>query len=93
MSSCKDLLVETALSSPVREQLKRLKLGDELDVETDSTGGTVTLVALFQGKLVGTITSPEVLRIIDCISEGNKYRAVVLKVEAGLCKVRIHWVS
>ena len=40
-------------------------------------------------QVAGSITSPEMPRIIDCIQKGVVYEADVVSVRGGICQVRV----
>jgi len=88
-SSCEQLTFVAALSSPNPKLLAHVKVEWALRVETRSVSGTKVAVVISEGEVLGTITTPEALRLIDCIDEGHTFYAHVLEIKGGLCRVRI----
>lgn len=90
-SSCEALDFNTALASPDPKLLAQVKADWVLDVATRSVAATKVAVVLFQGQVLGTITSPEAVQLVDCIEKGFKYRAHVQEIKGGLCRVRVRY--
>jgi hypothetical protein len=78
----------TALNSPVRAVVSTLNTGDVLDI-VFVPGPPQQLLAQHNGRLAGSITSPSMLQIINCINQGHSYIARVLSVRGAICEVRI----
>ncbi len=86
---CHLLVVQTLLSSPKAQVVDRLKEGDELDVEVRDG----ILVATDDGRIAGSLVSPQSLRIMECIGQGIDYVAEVLDVSGGAVEVKVHSVE
>ena len=79
----------TTLNSVNRNVLAGLRPNDQLSVVFQG-GPPQRLVAQTQaGATAGSITSPSMLQIIQCIQAGHSYDAVVLSVRGAQCQVRI----
>jgi hypothetical protein len=88
-SSCDTLGFDAALSSPDPAVVSKLKVDWILRIESRAAGGTKVAVAVIDGRVVGTLTSPEAIRLIDCMDEGHTYYASILEIKGGLCRIRI----
>ena len=79
----------TTLNSVNRNVIAGLRPNDRLAVVFQA-GPPQRLVAERQpGVIAGSITSPSMLQIIQCIQAGHNYDAVVLSVRGAQCQVRI----
>ncbi len=79
----------TNLNSPDRTVLAGLRTGDVLTVEF-KTGPPRVLVAVTEARAVaGSITSPSMPQVIQCIQQGWHYVAEVLAVRGAVCQIRI----
>jgi len=79
----------TTLNSVNRNVVAGLRPNDRLAV-VFQVGPPQRLVAQTQaGATAGSITSPSMLQIIQCIQAGHNYEAVVLSVRGAQCQVRI----
>jgi hypothetical protein len=79
----------TTLNSVNRNVIATLSPNDRLNVVLQA-GPPQRLVAEQQpGTIAGSITSPTMLQIIQCIQAGYNYVAVVLSVRGAQCQVRI----
>ena len=79
----------TTLSSINRQVIATLRPNDRLSVVLQ-VGPPQRLVAEQRpGIIAGSITSPAMLQIIQCIQAGHHYVAVVLSVRGAQCQVRI----
>lgn len=87
--SCATLSQQTTLNSPNRAVLSQLSKGTELAVSVNKTGKAVTVEALFNGQVAGTITSSIIQHLAECMENGYQYVAEVIDVEGGACRVHI----
>jgi hypothetical protein len=69
--SCETLSQQTTLNSPDRTVLNQVKKGMVLDVSVNKTGKAVTIEALLNGQVAGTITSSIIQRLAECIEKGH----------------------
>lgn len=86
---CEVLAFETQLSSPKANVIQRIKIGDVLNIELENLDVTSTIVVSWHGEVAGGLTTPDVLRLRECISSGYKYVAIVLLINQGQIKVRV----
>lgn len=85
-----NIVEDTTLNSPNRNVLASLRAGDSLSVEFEA-GPPQRLIARHgSGAIAGSITSPSMLQIIQCITQGGvSYVAEVLAVRGAVCQIRI----
>jgi hypothetical protein len=85
-----NIVEATILNSPDRTVISTLRAGDVLEVAFLS-GPPQRLVARTQnGAIAGSITSPSMPQIIQCITQRNvAYVADVTAVTGGMCAVSI----
>lgn len=88
-SSCELLNFEAALASPDPELLRKVRVEWALRVEVRDVGASKVAVVVSNDGVVGSITSPQAVQLIDCLGEGHTYYAQVLEIRGGLCRVRI----
>jgi len=88
-SSCETLASDTTLSSPNPDVLKKLKVGDRLDVVVDKAGQRPVVKAVYQKQEAGSITSAIITQLIECIDDGHMYVAIVRGVDGGACRVHV----
>lgn len=71
--------------------VRRLKIGFCLDVHLLKQGGGPRIVAMHQGKYVGSITAlPTLSRLTKCLEDGVPFKATVLEIHLpGLVKVKL----
>lgn len=86
---CAALAIETQLASPKPAVVSKLKKDDVLEVTLQTTAGTTTVVAKFDGALAGGLASPQLARLRECLDQGVKFEALVLQVNHGQVKVRV----
>lgn len=85
-----NIIETTTLNSPVAAVIATLRAGDLLAV-VFQPGPPQRLVAeQSPGVIAGSITSPSMLQIIQCIrNEGVEYQAEVISVKGAICQIRI----
>jgi len=84
------LVETTTLNSPDRSVIATLRPGDVLDVEFQVGPPKRLLAQRDTGEIAGSITSPSMLQIIKCITEGQyQYEAEVLSIRGAICQVQI----
>ena len=88
---CSSLVVLTTLNSPVAAVVKRLKVGDKLQVEIErgATGRDLLIAKTREGEKAGSITPPQLVTIINCMNRGHAYVVAVLSVVGGEIKIRL----
>lgn len=67
----------------------KLTEGAILDINLNKSGPNPVLEVLFQGERAGALTHRNHVRIIRCIEENRKYRAVVIGKRGGSIELRI----
>lgn len=78
------------LNSPNRTVLGTLRAGDLLDVAYQPGPPRLLVAQTAAGLVAGSITSPSMLRIIQCISQHNRqYVVEVLSIRGAVCEVQI----
>jgi hypothetical protein len=84
-----NIVETTTLNSPNRNVLAGLRTGDVLTV-VFQPGPPQRLVVQAPQGIGGSITSPAMLQIIQCITQGYMYVAEVLSVQGAICQVQVH---
>jgi hypothetical protein len=80
---------QTRLNSPDRTVLATLRVGDILKLQLEN-GPPVMLVALdSRGRPAGSITSPMLPQIVQCIRQGKTYEAEIQALNGAICEVQI----
>ena len=78
------------INSPKAAVLAAHKVGGRLDVDVDKTGvAPVLVVKSPAGAVAGSLTFNGYLEIIQCISSGYSYEAIILSVSGGVFEVRV----
>lgn len=88
-SPCSTLEFECTLGSPVPEQLKQIKINWVIDVKRWVFKGVPAPVAVLDDALVGTILSAEAIKLLECLENGYKFKALILEIHGGSCRVRV----
>ncbi len=87
--NCRELIINTNLSSPRPNVVDNLNEGDILSVSAASASGPLQVIN-DQGEVAGNIISREQARLLNCIvNEGIEYQAEILSIDEGLCQVQI----
>jgi hypothetical protein len=94
-SKCEELVILTPLNSPVPAVVKKLRKDSRLVVSKTSVGGVVRVeVVTSDGEVAGSITSAQMMRLIECMDQGVNYVAVVTNdPTGGLVNLRIQGVT
>lgn len=79
----------TNLNSVNRTAVAALRPGDRLEIVFQAGPPQRLVAQTAAGVIAGSITSPSMLQIIQCIQAGNSYVAEVIAVRGGQCQVRI----
>jgi len=86
--SCDTLVIRTSLSSPKPAVVGKLREKEVLKiVQEGATGPVVAKTA--DGKTAGSITSGQLLRLMQCIDEGYTYVAIVKAIDKGKVDVEV----
>ena len=89
-SNCDSLTDRTPLNSVDFALLAHVAKGDVLEIAVKRTNSAKIVVALHKGKVLGSITSVIVSKLLECIDNGHDYVADVLSKTASSCTVLIH---
>jgi hypothetical protein len=84
-----DITEDTILNSVDRTVLATLRVGDLLDVVFEPGPPQRLIARTSGGATAGSITSPSMLRLIQCIRTGVQYVAEVTAIRGAQCHVRI----
>lgn len=85
--SCLKLVIITNLASVDEDMLKKTSVGEILQVEAQSIDGPVVVM---KGDMVlGTVLSSHLVQLLNCMNEGTRYQAEVIRIEAAICQVKI----
>jgi hypothetical protein len=87
ITACELLIMKTNLASPDPVVLATLKKGDELEVVSASPTGPAQAMA--KGKIAGSIVTPQLMLLLNCIEQGFNYVAIVRRLDGGLCEVEV----
>ncbi len=91
--TCESLVINTQLSSPKPDVIKRIQINDKLVISTQASGGTTVIVALHEGEIAGGLASPETGRLRTCLEGGTQYVAKVTAINDGQVRVQVSAVS
>lgn len=83
---CLTLAGVTKVISPTMMYFNSASIGDILKVELDE--GIITLLNSL-GDAVGGINPAWITILIDCINKGNKYEAIIVKIDGAAIDVSI----
>jgi uncharacterized protein (DUF58 family) len=87
---CRQLVINTQLSSPKADVVGVLAEGTELQIEIDLVNGTSVVVAKFDNRVAGGLAAPETARLRQCLEQGHRFGATVVQVTGGQVRVRVH---
>ena len=87
---CRQLVINTQLSSPKADVVGALAEGTELQVEIDLVNGMSVVVAKLDDRVAGGLAAPETARLRQCIEQGHRFGATVVHVTGGQVRVRVH---
>lgn len=84
---CGSISFNTDINSPQEKAIEGLEVQQKLNVEL--SGASVVLTRPDTGETVGSVNWSSIAKLIECLSEGNEYVAVVRDIQGGLIKVHI----
>lgn len=87
--ACERLSFDTQLSSPKPAVVALLKVDDVLAVDIDQQGPIQVVVIKHGNQIAGGITSPKMVRLLECLRAGSTYQATVTSISGGQVSVRI----
>ena len=83
------IVERTKVNSPDPTVRATLRSGDVLSLEYDPGPPKRLLVRTSSGAILGSITSPSMPQLIQCIGAGFAYDVVVLSILGGLIEVQV----
>lgn len=85
-----DIVQTAALNSPQPAVVTSLSVGDLLSIVLGGTAARPVLeVRVASGATAGSLTHRGHVAIIDCITAGHQYEAVVVQKSGGIVTVRV----
>lgn len=84
-----DIVERTRVNSVIRTVLVTLRHGDLLSIVYDAGPPKRLVLQTTSGMRLGSITSPSLPGLIQCILAGNTYVAEILLIQGGICEVEI----
>ena len=84
-----DIIETVPLNSPQPAVVATLNVGDVMDVSLDTSAARPVLEVQHLGRRAGALTHRNHLRLINCISGGRTYQAVVVRKSGGAIEVRV----
>ncbi|MGY4167537.1 hypothetical protein [Bradyrhizobium sp. USDA 4529] len=84
-----NIVERTKVNSPDRTVAATLRRDDVLAVEYDPGPPKRLIVRAASGAVLGSITSPAMPQLIQCIMGGYGYEAIVLTVAGGMIEVQV----
>jgi hypothetical protein len=78
----------TNIASPIPAIVSTLKVGEILDVVLQAARGPVALITS-SGQQAGGVLFDDIAELIQCLSQGNEYKAKVIEKKGGNVQVRI----
>ena len=88
-----DITERTNLNSPVPQVIATLIVGEFLLVDLETQPRERVVVKNSAQEIAGAITSLNLVKFIECIKKGSKYKAEVLFVDGGHVEVEIRPVN
>lgn len=86
---CERLNFRADIASPQPAAISSLQVGQKL-VLSLIQGASPSVHVLNQSSIVGTLTGPNVPRLIQCMMQGFIFEADVVALNGGLCTVQVH---
>lgn len=90
--SCKDLSIQTHLSSPNPEIIDTLNEGQHLTIQLGGSTGPIELVTE-GGDVAGALVSGHQMKLIECINDGHEYIGEIMEIEEGNCEILIRAIE
>jgi hypothetical protein len=84
-----NIVERTKVNSPDPTVRATLRQNDILDVVYDAGPPKRLLARTTSGSTLGSITSPSMPQLIQCILSGYRYEAVVLAISGGMIEVQV----
>lgn len=86
IQDCTNLSGNTHVISPTMVYFGTASIGDILNIELDNS---IVILLDSSGNEVGTINPTWIIKLIDCLNNGNKYVAVITKINGAAIIVSI----
>jgi hypothetical protein len=85
---CDTVSIQTNISSPDPTVLATLSKGDFLNIELrTATGPLIAITAAL--NILGSVFTTRPAELINCINNGHRYHARILKIAGGDCQILI----
>lgn len=84
-----DIVETVPLNSPQPAVVTTMNVGDVLDVALVTSGPRPVIEVQRNGQRAGALTHRNHLRLINCITSGRSYQAVVVRKSGGAVEVRV----
>jgi hypothetical protein len=84
-----DIRERTRLNSPDRTVLSSMRIGDVLRLRLENGPPVVLLADDARGRPAGSITSPMLPQIVQCMRRGRTYEAEVQALNGAICEIQI----
>ena len=85
--NCGSISFNTDINSPQENTLAGLEVRQQLNVRLSD--GVVVVVRTDTGDIVGSINWSSIAKLIECLSDGYEYVALIRDIQGGLIKVHI----
>ena len=86
---CERLAFRADIASPQPAVISSLQVGQKL-LRSLIQGPPPSVHVLNNGSIAGTLTGPNVPRLIQCMMQGFVYEADVVALNGGICTVQVH---
>lgn len=85
------LSFDAPLQSVQHPAITKVSKGDVLPVDLRGTGAKASVVCVLPGTqdVVGSLTTQGIARLIQCIEQGNRYVAKVIRLDGSDCVVKV----
>lgn len=84
-----NIVERTKVNSPDRTVAATVRKNDVLEVEYDQGPPKRLLVRTSSRSILGSITSPSMPQIIQCIISGHAYEALILSIAGGMIEIQV----
>ena len=87
-NDCSDITFESQLQQPQIDALQKVEEGDVLSVRVHQSINRVEVLNK-AGEVCGSVVSPSLSRLINCIKRGISFNAAVMSLKGEKCVVLI----
>lgn len=88
---CLNLVIITNLATVDTAVLAKTQEKEVLPVEAQTADGPV--VVMKDEEVLGTVLSSHLVQLLNCMNGGAEYEAEILKIDGGICQVKIRAVK